>query len=77
MKWNKVVPSNAATVVNTFDKTGIKTPIVKEHVDLVWAETQHRSAVDKSPKYFGNFGTTKHVDNARLTLVRNTRRLKH
>ena len=76
-EWIKAVSTNAIMVVNVFDKTRIKISKVKEHFELVWADTQHKSVADKTSKYFKNFGTTKPADDVGLNLARNTRRFKH
>eukprot|EP00957_Ditylum_brightwellii_P106175 8099766-Ditylum_brightwellii.AAC.1 len=77
MEWTKTAPSNVTTVGNALGKTRIESQKVKEHVDLVWADTQQGSAADRTPKYFKNFGAAKPADDAGLQLARNNRRLKH
>jgi hypothetical protein len=77
VEWAEAHPSNATKVVNIFESSGNKLKKTEEHVDLVWAKTDHGKAADQTPKYFKNFGGIKPADMTKLTGARNTRRLKH
>eukprot|EP00957_Ditylum_brightwellii_P188973 14385588-Ditylum_brightwellii.AAC.2 len=43
-------PKKSIKVMNIFDKTSITKEQVETHVNLVWADTGHRSMM--TPKYF-------------------------
>eukprot|EP00957_Ditylum_brightwellii_P109841 8378000-Ditylum_brightwellii.AAC.1 len=62
VEWAEAHPRNATKVMNIFESSSNESKKTEEHVDLVWAETDHGSAADRTPKYFKNFGRTNPAD---------------
>eukprot|EP00957_Ditylum_brightwellii_P175138 13334331-Ditylum_brightwellii.AAC.1 len=68
-KWAAMAdPKNSIKVVNIFEENGNTKEVVGAHVDLVWADMAHGSAI--MPKYFKAFDT-KQTNDATLITPRN------
>eukprot|EP00957_Ditylum_brightwellii_P073490 5584642-Ditylum_brightwellii.AAC.1 len=77
-EWDTSVaaPRNQTVIKNIFENKNVTLEETKKYVDLVWAETNHRGADDKTPNYFKEFATAP-ADSAELKEARNQRKLKH
>eukprot|EP00957_Ditylum_brightwellii_P176674 13456821-Ditylum_brightwellii.AAC.1 len=69
-------PRNPTVIKNIFENKNVTLKETKKYVDLVWVETDHRGADDKTPNYFKKFTTTP-ASSAELKDARNQRKLKH
>ena len=74
-KWKAGV-RNPETMPDIFKNNGIKRGMVKDHVDLIWATTDHDPA--NTPKFFKIIGGADiPSDLDEMEKIRNKRRLKH
>eukprot|EP00957_Ditylum_brightwellii_P157428 11981680-Ditylum_brightwellii.AAC.1 len=69
-------PRNPTVIKSIFENKNVTLEETKKYVDLVWAETNHGGADNKTSNYFKEFATAP-ADSAELKEARNQRKLKH
>ena len=77
--WNNAAaaPRAPSKFHDIFLEKGIDSKSLKEHVDLVWADTEFGPNDNQTPNYFFDHGNKAPGNQAELDAVRNARKMKH